>query len=146
MVNENIDSQKKDALESGFHIRMNNFDLAERKLRILDAEYQGQPPLEVDIMRSYVALRNNAPRTLFITSKNACRRYDGLSCWLQNQLIIWENIGKTIERDELIQAKSSFAINDLKSLQTVEPLKENVYIDQKDIEELDSQLVKIKVN
>lgn len=146
LVDESIDAQKKDALESAFHIRMTNFDLAERKLRILDAEYQGQSPLEVDIMRSYVALRNNDPRTLYLTSKNACRRYDGLNCWIQNQLIIWENIGKTIERDEEIQAENSFDIENVKKFITPEPLKESIYVDQKDIEELDSQLVKIKAN
>ncbi len=146
LVDESIDHQKKDALESAFHIRMSNFDLAERKLRILDAEYQGQPPLEIDIMRSYVALRNNDPRTLYLTSKNACRRYDGLNCWLQNQLIIWENIGKTIERDDEIQAENSFNLENVKKFVTPEPLEENIYIDQKDIEELDSQMVKIKAN
>ena len=146
LVDESIDVQKKDALESAFHIRMTNFDLAERKLRILDAEYQGQPPLEVDIMRSYVALRNNDPRTLYLTSKNACRRYDGLSCWIQNQLIIWENIGKTIERDEEILAENSFDVDNVKKFITPEPLQESIYIDQKDIEELDSQLVKIKAD
>ena len=146
LVDESIDVQKKDALESAFHIRMSNFDLAERKLRILDAEYQGQPPLEVDIMRSYVALRNNDPKTLYLTSKNACRRYDGLSCWIQNQLIIWENIGKTIERDEEIQAENTFDLENIKKFVTPEPMQESIYIDQKDIEELDSQLVKIKTN
>ncbi|MCO4794762.1 MAG: hypothetical protein KC493_13670 [Bacteriovoracaceae bacterium] len=143
LVTETIDPQKKDALESAFHIRMENYSLANRKLRILDAEYQGQPPLEVDIMRSYVALRNHDPRTLFLTSKNSCRRYDGLNCWLQHQQIIWENIGKTVDRDEKILGDQSLDMNSLKIYSPPEPLQENIYIDQKDIEELDSQLIKV---
>lgn len=143
LVNESINPRKKDALESVFHIRMDNYALAERKLRVLDSEYQGQPPLEVGIMRSYVALRRNDPTTLYLTSKNACRRFDGLNCWLLHQQIIWENIGKTIERDDTILGERTFEISALKEGQEITPIMENVYIDQKDIEELDSQLIKV---
>ena len=48
----------------------------------------------------------------------------------------WENIGKTLTRDEKTLSKP-FNIENLKTKQEITPLQDSVMIDQKDIEELD---------
>ena len=53
---------------------------------------------------------------------------------------IWENIGKTIEREEKVFNDKELDIESLKELVAANPIKEATVIDQKDIEELDNEI------
>ena len=73
----------------------------------------------------------------------ACRAFDGISCWTSMQYIQWENLGKTIKRDEEIFTDKEMTIESLKEKKNIIPLKENITVEQRDIEELDSASIQL---
>jgi hypothetical protein len=93
-----------------------------------------------------MSLREGDNDRLKIMSGDACKRGNGLSCYLNLQTIHWENIGQTMRRDEPTVELANFDIQDLKAPKSISPLKESVIIDQKDIEELDSNEFQLKVS
>ena len=76
-------------------------------------------------------------------TEKSCHSFDGISCWLSLQYIQWENLGKTITRDEEIYSDKEMTIESLKIQKPITPLKENIIVDQRDIEELDGANIKI---
>lgn len=138
---ENI-RNKKDTLKIAFLIQMDQFDEAERLLDRLNKTYINFSPKKIMLMNSYNSLRLKNMNDLRFFSKSACDRGDGTNCWIFQQLIRWENLGQTIERDEKVLSKD-FNVDDLKKTVDIKPLTESVIIDQSDIEEIDSQNVKL---
>jgi hypothetical protein len=143
LVDYGIDKNKLKALEIAFQIRQGNYKLAKRNLNVLDAAYKGQPPLIVTQMQSYVAFRLNDVQMLKLMSDRACKKDDGLNCWIQGQLLIWENISKTAKRNDLTKGNNKFLIDSLKAKVEITPIKEEIIIDQYDIEELDSKKITV---
>ncbi|MBT7610966.1 MAG: hypothetical protein HN576_14485 [Bacteriovoracaceae bacterium] len=143
LVDYNLDKNKLKALEVAFQIRQGNYKLARRNLNILDATYKGQAPLIVTQMQSYVAFRLNDLPILKIMSNRACKQYDGLNCWVQSQLLIWDNISKTSSRKESIKGENNFSLDALKAKVEITPIQEELIVDQYDIEELDSKKITI---
>jgi hypothetical protein len=143
LVDYGLDKNKLKALEVAFQIRQGNFKLARRNLNLLDATYKGQAPLIATQMQSYVAFRLNDTTLLKLMSDRACKMYDGLNCWIQGQLLIWENISKTSTRDDLIKGDNKFSIDSLKAKVDIKPIQEELVIDQFDIEELDSKKINV---
>jgi len=137
------DERKKMALDTAFKIKIEDYDRADQQLFILERLFKRQVPQEVEIMRSYVKLRRKEVETLSESSGIACKRHDGVNCWIQMQMSIWENLGFTIEREENIFSEDELNIEALKKPMALNPLKETIIVDQKDIEELDSEKLKI---
>jgi tetratricopeptide (TPR) repeat protein len=144
LVGYGLDKNKLKTLEAAFQIRQGNFILAKRNLNLLDVEYKGQAPLIITQMQSYVAFMLNDIPILKLMSDRACKKFDGLNCWIQGQLLIWENISKTSLRDEFIKGDNKFFIDDLKIKVVTTQIKEEVLIDQYDIEELDSKMISVE--
>lgn len=137
------DERKKLALDTAFKIKIEDYKRAEDQLFILERLFKRQVPHEVEIMKSYVSLRRKNVPALAESSSTSCKRHDGVNCWIQMQMSIWENLGYTIEREENIFSDEDLDIESLKEVASSEPLIESVIIDQKDIEELDSQKLQI---
>ncbi len=55
----------------------------------------------------------------------------------------WENLGKTMNRDEVIFSDKEMTLDSLKEKKEIIPLKETISVDQRDIEELDGQNIKM---
>jgi tetratricopeptide (TPR) repeat protein len=146
VVDTGLDERKKIALEAAFNIRKEDFKRSRALLNILEELFKRKVPVEVNLMDSYVALREGDNDRLKIMSGDACKRGNGLSCYLNLQTIHWENIGQTMRRDEPTVELANFDIQDLKAPKSISPLKESVIIDQKDIEELDSNEFQLKVS
>jgi hypothetical protein len=144
-TNKSLDPRNKSAVRIAFLIREKLFPQAQRELTLLKNEFQNVPPFEVNIMDSYVALmtgdkeKNYDKRKIEESTEHACRSFDGISCWISLQFISWENLGKTIKRDEAIFSDKDMTIDSLKEKKVVLPLKETITVDQRDIEELDSE-------
>lgn len=143
-----------DALKIAFLIRDNKLKEAQKELNILFAKFKDNAPFEVHLMNSYVNLILEKDFDRFVlreerrkiedSIENSCMAYDALSCWLALQYLQWDNFGKTIHRNEAIYASDdTLTIDSLKQAVAVEPLDEDVTIDQKDVEELDGSLIKI---
>jgi hypothetical protein len=139
LENDKIDLKNKLTLEVAFLIRKGDFKKAQQLLNVLEKKYNSYLPYEVEMMKGFVALRNKKMRDLEVSSFKACQEFDGVSCWLSLQTLIWENVGQTIERNEPTFTFKDFSIDQLKSKQDSSPLKEAIYVDQSDINELDTQ-------
>ncbi len=152
--NKNLDPRKKSALKVAFLIRLRKFEEAQEELLLLKNEFQNEPPFEVSIMDSYVSsiLGQTANKKKYDkrksedASEKACKAFDGISCWIAMSHIHWENLGKTVKRDETIIPVDDMSIDSLKKMQNIYPIKETPTVDQRDIEELDSEQVKILIN
>lgn len=132
-------------LDTLFRIRMNKFQESEAQIRYLDEKYLKKPPFELQLMKAYVLLRNKDNKGFHDSTSSSCRDFDGLSCWMSLQAGLWENIGKTIDRKEKIPNGQGFNIEALKKKSPIAEIMELRYLDQRDIEELDSALVTVEL-
>lgn len=141
--NKSLDPRNKDAIKIAFLIREKKFQEAQKELTLLKAAFSGEPPFEVNIMDSYVNLIASGvdKRKVEETAEKSCKSFDGISCWASLQYIQWDNLGKTIKRDELTYTDKNLTLDSLKEKKTIEPLVESKSIDQADIEELDGESI-----
>ena len=147
--NKSLDPRNAAALKIAFLIREKKFAEAQKELTLLKIAFKYAPPVEVNMMDAYVNLIMGREadhfdkRKLEESSEKSCKSFDGMSCWMALQHSQWENLGKTITRDEPTFSDKNLSIEMLKSKQPVEPLVEIKTIDQSDIEELDSEMLRI---
>jgi hypothetical protein len=145
-----IDKRNTHALKIAFLIREKKYFEAQKEIVLLKNAFFGEPPFEVAIMDSYVDLllaktqKDYDRRKTDELTEKSCRSFDGMSCWISMQLIQWDNLGKTVTRNEPIYQDKEMTIDSLKQKKTITPLEELKAIDQADIEELDSDLLNIK--
>ena len=140
------DNEKKVlVLDTLFRIRKEKFQESAAQIRYLDEKYLNKAPFELELMKSYVFLRNKENKPFHSSSTRTCRDFDGLSCWLSLQSGIWDNIGQTINRKEKIPNGHELNIDLIREKMTIEEMDEVHYVDQRDIEELDSSLVQVKL-
>lgn len=143
LIKKNLPERKRIALRTLFKIRQEKFAETQKLLDVLNIMYKEKMPFELNQMMFYNALRTHNQTDLIKYSNYACRSMDGLACWILMQTISWENVGQTIEREEVIQNIDEEYFQNLKVQQEIEPIDEIPTIDQRDIEELDSELIKI---
>lgn len=147
--NKTLDPRNAAALRIAFLIREKKFAEAQKELTLLKIAFKYAPPVEVNMMDAYVSLimgsteENFDKRKLEELTEKACKSFDGMSCWMALQHAQWENLGKTIKRDEPTFTDKNLSVDMLKNKQPIEPLMEIKTIDQSDIEELDSEMLRI---
>lgn len=139
-----IDRFKQLALESAFKIQLERIKEAEKDLRYLNNEFSGNMPLKVMLANSYVSLRLSHMKDVKKYATLACKKFDGLNCWVWMQLFVWKNLDKVIKENRETKNAPSLTMDFLKKKPDFEPLDENPIIDQSYIEELDSNQVMIK--
>ncbi len=139
MVNKEYNFYHKETLDSAIHIQLEELHIADRKLRFLHNHYQTETPHIINLMISYVSLRQNQRERLLNFAQQSCRNNDPLNCWILHQTLIWDNLSQTIERSD--NPFEHFSIEDLKRSTEIIPLQDEPYINQADIEELDNQSI-----
>jgi len=139
---DRFDEKGKLALDTAIKIRQEKFDLAEKNLNRIDTIFKGKVPLVIEKMALYNNLRQGKPVLVEEFSSRTCRKMDGMGCWLMQANLTWENLGKTLNRDDNVLAKD-YNIDEYKVKLEVSPLSEKRFIDQKDIEELDNARVQM---
>jgi hypothetical protein len=143
---EDIDQRKKLALQAALTIRDLDLPKAKRNLRLLEYQYDNHGPIEVNLMNSYLGLLEQKPDVVKKYADKACKGFDGLNCYLQFKNLTIENIGKLITQKESPFSYTEFEVDKLKEVTKYSPLREAKYIDQKDIEELDSLDLERSIN
>lgn len=147
--NRNLDPRNSAAIKIAFLIREKRFLDAQRELTLLKIAFQGEPPYEVNIMDTYVNLmlgendKAYDKRRVEESAEKSCKAFDGISCWISLQYIQWDNLGKTIKREDAVYSDKTLTIESLKEKRVLEPLIETKSIDQSDIEELDGETIKV---
>lgn len=98
---------------------------------------------EVNQLYSYNALMLQDKAKSVIYSDYSCKFQDGINCWLQYHLALWENLPATIQRSDKIYEEIT-KLNKTYTASFVEtPINEKVYINQKDIEEMDNEIIQL---
>jgi hypothetical protein len=147
--NKNLDPRNSAATKIAFLIREKRFIEAQRELILLKIAFQNEPPFEVSIMDTYVNLmlsdndKTYDKRKIEESAEKSCKAFDGISCWISLQYIQWENLGRTIKREDPIFSDTTLNVESLKEKKIIRPLIESKSIDQSDIEELDSTIIKL---
>ncbi len=148
-TNKALDQRNKKAIRIAFLIREKNFEEAQKELTLLKIAFQNAPPFEVEIMDSYVSLlmgekdKRIDKRKIEESTEKACRSFDGMSCWMAIDFLQWENLGKTVKRDDEIFSDKEMTIDSLKEKKVITPIVETNTVDQSDIEELDGQSIEL---
>jgi hypothetical protein len=150
-TNKNVDPRNKRAIKAAFLIRDKKYDEAHEELTLLKNEFKNDPPSEISIMDSFVSLVVGAKdkkydkRKVEDSAEKACRAFDGINCWISLQHILWDNLGKTILREDETFSDSQITIDSMKDKKEIKPLVEISTVDQRDIEELDGKSVKLEI-
>lgn len=148
-TNKALDPRNKKAIKIAFLIREKKIAEAQKELTLLKIDFQNEPPFEVSIMDSYVALVMRAQdksvdkRKVEESTEKACRSFDGMSCWMALEFIQWENLGKTIKRDDEVFNDKEMTLDSLKEKKAIFPLVETNTVDQRDIEEIESEGIEL---
>lgn len=133
---------KKNILESVFLLRNDQFDEAIKNMTLTEDIFSNSKPLEYNQLLAYSYLRKGDMQNFLVYASQACNSYDGLHCYFLHQLQNWENIGLTMnKREERLKVSAEFSLRELKKRQPLKPIEEPLYLDQRDIEELDSSSV-----
>ena len=74
----------------------------------------------------------------------SCAQFDMINCWLGLQLYQWDSFPLTIRRVDKIAVKKEWEKLSTEDLH--EPIKETVYVNQIDIEELDDKQIQLIPN
>ncbi len=132
------DQRTKSALHAAFNIRLGNFNEAKKQLTIIRNEFQNRPPSEILIMETFLSLKEANKKDIENTSENSCKSFDGMACYIASQTINLNNLGLVIKEDQYLLKDNDFDIESLKTIPPNTNIKEDVFVDQRDIEELDS--------
>ncbi len=136
------DVRKKEALETALNIRKGNIKKSRELINVLEYKFKNKLPYELILMDTFVSLKEGNQERLRETAAEGCRKEEGVHCWLNSKLFEWDNMGKTLTREDATLGKS-FDIDELKKRGEITPLNDNIMIDQKDIEELDGSTINI---
>lgn len=135
------DTRTKKALQTAFQLRLKEFKNAKNNLLQLRNEFQNAPPSEVLIMESYLSLIEANKKEIEDKTEASCKSFDGMSCYLAGQTVMWNNLGhflKEAKEIEISESKTEFNVDQLRSKIDEKAIDEEIFVDQRDIEELDS--------
>lgn len=132
------DPRTKEALEAAFNIRRGNIKIARDQLIQLRNKFQNQPPSEIRIMETFLSLKEKNKKSIESSSEEACKTFDGMACYLASQTINWNNLGILMTENDSTVLEANSVIEQLKTNPPKHQISEEVFIDQRDIEELDS--------
>ncbi|MCY4523405.1 MAG: hypothetical protein OXB84_01570 [Halobacteriovoraceae bacterium] len=138
LISKLIDPKEVLALKTAFLIRLDRPDEIRRNLNQLQNIYEGRLPLDVEMMNAYGHVLKGNKRAALESTDILCKKLNGLACYIHLQLNIWPDIGKTLDREDKIYEDKTLSLDSLRKNPKAEPLTEKIYINQKDIDELDS--------
>jgi hypothetical protein len=129
-------------LLAAFLMQKSSFAESRKVLKLISERSSRWSELDVAQIGSFVALMQNDRNELIKNSSLACKKNDLVNCWVLFQSWQWENLPLIVKRDEEVQVEPMW--EKLSQETFDEPLKETVYINQLDIEELDDKLVQLR--
>lgn len=135
------------ALSAAFDIQMSNFEDAKKTLFLIERTIGADTVLEIDQMSTYVGVKTNDKKTYIKHAQRACKAGDLTACWLLMAQLNWIDVSSLIENTEQVAAKTNLARELAGYDQEIAPFQEEeIYVDQRDIEELDEQLINLIKN
>ncbi len=135
-------SMERLALEASFYLMNEDYLGAMASVKQKDSALPSRMPLELTQIMTYSSLRLKQNEDIKLYSTLSCQKFDALYCWLMYQMTIWQDFPKTIEREERVLKNPKNFLNALKRRKK-DPIKEEVFIEQRDIEEMDEKQEKL---
>jgi hypothetical protein len=130
-------------LQSAFLVGLDKYEEAGRRLERAQSFFPKNPPKELTQLYSYVALMLEDRHFLKRYIQLSCESLDGFSCWLALENQQWENFAKTVKRDEELNFEKEFSVSQLREKVELDPIQGPKRIDQRDIEELDEEYIRL---
>lgn len=122
-------------LKSAFLVQSEKYSDAKNILdRIAHNSNRGEE-LEVSLLSSFNSLMLNDMDDSKKYARKSCALEDLVNCWLSYQFSQWEAFPTMIKRDDTVSQKTEW--KELVKEQKEVPLDEKIFVNQKDIEELD---------
>ncbi len=137
IVENRKNKKQKLLLLSAFSINAKKFLLAKKNLLRLERDFSGESPVEVNSMLYYVYLQEGNKEKIEYYSRKACEQGDSIGCWIYLQNDLWPHLGHTLKREDSMHNFNSLTFESLKKEVTLDPIQEEIYINQRDIEEFD---------
>ncbi len=128
-------------LLAAFLMQKGDYDGANRVLEVITQRSRRGTEIDVTQLGSFTALMQNRPDVVRKQASLSCAQYDLINCWVQFQLSQWDSFPLSIRREDKIPEKKEWEklIND----DLNQPLKETVFVNQLDIEEMDDKLIQL---
>ncbi len=128
-------------LLSAFYSQKGDYEKARNILEFINTNSRKGQELEVTQINSFVGLMENKPKVAKKYAGLSCEQYDLVNCWVAFQMDLWDTFPLIMRRDEKTPYKKQW--QKLASEKINDPLKEQVFVNQLDIEELDDKLIKV---
>ncbi len=128
-------------LFAAFLTQKSDFEQAAKVLETIAQKSRRGTEIDVTQLSSFVALMQNRPDHARKNAELSCAQYDLVNCWILMQLTQWDSFALTLRRPEELPARNSW--EKLLKEDVHQPLKETVYVNQLDIEELDDKLIQL---
>lgn len=132
---------QKLTLLTAFMVQRGEFEKAEEILYHISRQTGQGTHIDVTQLHAFTKLMRSKPVEFAREAKMSCSQYDLVSCWLLFQNEHWQDFPFVVRRRGTIEHTQKW--KDLLSLKDSQPLTENKYVNQLDIEELDDQLIKL---
>jgi hypothetical protein len=131
----------KMALISAFYTQKGDYAKAKDVLDSIVLRSRRGTEIDVTQLHSFVGLMQNKPDVIKKQAALSCAQFDMINCWLSFQMDQWDSFPLSIRRPDKMLVKKDWEKLTQEDLD--EPLKETIYVNQLDIEELDDKLIKL---
>ncbi|MFA5583274.1 MAG: hypothetical protein WDA09_03590 [Bacteriovoracaceae bacterium] len=128
-------------LLTSFMIQRGEFEKAEKLLHYISQQTGRGTHLDVTQLHSFTKLMRSKVDELTKQADMSCQQYDVVNCWILFQTTHWQDFPFVVRRQGEVEHTEKWKELTSSSINT--PLKEAVYVNQLDIEELDDQLVEL---
>ncbi|OFZ50234.1 MAG: hypothetical protein A2381_06715 [Bdellovibrionales bacterium RIFOXYB1_FULL_37_110] len=120
-----------------FLLRNKNYFEAWKALSGFDLTTTTHIPDRVFQMKNFLSILLNYSDEIDRYSNYACNQFDGLSCWVQTQLLIWPDFSKHFKRTSDQSPTPLFTSTNLIETWEVKNIKEDLIVDQENLQQLD---------
>lgn len=128
-------------LLSAFLIQDKKYQQAQEVLNRITQNSKKGLEVEVNQLISFNSLMINKSEVAREKAQKSCQKNDLINCWMLYQLTQWDKFPLVLKREDEIPLREKW--QELTKQKINDPIKEKVYINQMDIEELDDQAVNL---
>lgn len=128
------------SFRSALLTELGQYTQAIQSLLLLPSKDQQLQPEIMNELLAFNYLMTGDSSQALVAAHQACLKFDGLNCYLLTLLTQWQNFPKTLQKKQAITDPHGIDLQQLStSTQQASPFaREDIFIDQKDIEHLDS--------
>jgi tetratricopeptide (TPR) repeat protein len=131
----------KMTLLAAFSMQKGDYEGANHIVEAISQLSRRGTEIEVTQIGSFTSLMQNRPDVVRKLASLSCSQYDLINCWVQFQLNQWDSFPISIRREDKIPDKKDW--EKLSKDDVNQALKETVFVNQIDIEELDDKLIQL---